>query len=555
MSNLNLNQIAEVYHSMADEFLDEGDIHRALGALQNGYRLSMDPEFLLRQLDLYIGYNAFPQALDLCFPLLENPGVPPEEIAGSLAEIYTAMYNNEAAAYWRNLYTAPEIERPEQAAEFLRAELRKLDNRHRPPEGWHLVKPVSPQEESRRLEQVRRLLKHGQIEPALEILDSIPRLSPNVSDVCSLRAIAALASSNPREADRILRSCPEPARKSVQFLTTQCTVARILGDKRRLASLLSELDRLKVSFPYEEYKIALCLAENSRFVRATEHMLNFLDYAPFDREGLLSLGLIYLNRGKMSEARLCFYDLYRAGGGVPARAWLVFTDHLLAEGVKRFRTPCRLTSLPEYYARQMEARFREAIALPRDEAAKKLSDCASELLDYIAYSAPPKLFTLLHYYDSLGLPACLMVSHLLTDTEVKLTARIEAAQYMIFTHKPRFTLILDSRYYSLRVLYPKNFEKLPVLFRRSYTMAYMSLFLFGKGQEGLQRAADEMVRCGPPPEVDPLSLAAYMLRRSSAYGEDADELFELYQASEETLGRLIAVYGPLPGKPDGSEVS
>ena len=33
------------------------------------------------------------------------------------------------------------------------------------------------------------------------------------------------------------------------------------------------------------------------------------------------------------------------------------------------------------------------------------------------------------------------------------------------------------------------------------------------------------------------------------YGEDADELFELYQASEETLGRLIAVYGPLPGKP------
>ena len=46
-----------------------------------------------------------------------------------------------------------------------------------------------------------------------------------------------------------------------------------------------------------------------------------------------------------------------------------------------------------------------------------------------------------------------------------------------------------------------------------------------------------------------------MLRRSSAYGEDADELFELYQASEETLGRLIAVYGPLPGKPDGSEVS
>lgn len=553
MSDFNLNQIAETYHAMADEFLDEGDIHRALGALQNGYRFSMDSEFLLRQLDLYIGYNAFPQALDLCFSLLENSDVPPEEIAGSLAEIYTAMFNGEAASYWRNLYTSPEIERPEQAADYLRAELRKLDNRRRPPAGWHLAKPLSVQEEVRRLEQARQLLLHSHISQALDILETIPDTSDNISDVYSLKAVAALATAQPQAADRILRSCPPQARKSVHFLATQCTVARMLGDKTRLNELLDELDRQKVRYPYEEYKIALCLAENDRFSRATDHMLHFLDYAPFDREGLLSLGLIYLNRGNLKEARLCFYDLYRAGGGVPARAYLIYTDHLLDKGVKKIRTSCRLNGLPDYYVEQMEAFLKNIFLIPREEAARKLSDRAAELLDYVAFVSPARLFRVLRYYDMLGLPACLLASHLLTDTDVRLPTRIEVAQYMIFTEKNRFTLILDNHYYSLRVLYPENFHALSVLFRRAYSIAYMALFLAGRGPEVLQQAAEKMIACGPPPKVDPLSLAAFMLRRCALPEGAAEALFQFYQVSERNLERLVAVYGSPDGESDGSE--
>ncbi|MBQ8657986.1 MAG: hypothetical protein IJ506_02525 [Clostridia bacterium] len=533
---------------MADQYYNEGKYIAALRFAYKQYdEYGGDGDVYTRLADIYENMGLHSSAVNCWYKFLDDCEVEDlPDIYEGLAVNYLNMGNDSQSAYYYNQLinvddTLPEETKYEIAETF---SSKKKDR-------FRFVYPPEKADYSKELEMGSIVLKHGDPDQAIEILDKVAKGSKEYYRAKEMQAIAYLLSERAKTAENICLDVLEDRPDSVQAMSTLAAAyleQDRLGESRALAEKLAAE---KQENSEEIYKVATVCCENGLHEEAYRKFLELENEMPYDGRMLYFRAVAAAKSGRVKEAiadfdRLCtiypdafvaeyYLDLLREWKeGEPIPELSYFYRVPLEERERRRQVLAQIAKMPKEEAElfgdiaQNEGLFRWCF----DEM-----DGSDHDLQYRALAI------------AVHASALRFIREALLDSEVSDVLKIETLRMLLERNEPAsFGLVLCNIYRKIHLLKIDIGRKKRKKFIDGYARIASKFIAISDGYakkiknsaEKLYRAVEKNEQFDLLDNGDDIACAIYLLSGLRELGKDVDQISAVFEANAAKVRVLLA---------------
>ena len=553
----------DVYYERAHKFLDDGDYFSALDSLRLAINADpAEPEYRLILGEIFCEMELFDHACNEFFRLLAE-GKCELECCYHLTQIFMEDENPEAAAYYlKRTYAArKDVEKlvkdtqteDEEDVEQLYDLLDTLEENAKELERPRFSVAYDKRENCRNMVGAAvSLMRRGEFDPALKILNSVPETADCYSDALNNIALCEYSRKKYKKAWEIVQKAAGVDEENIFTMCNALLTACKLKDKEAVNAALSRLDSVNYDNISENelYRIAMTMCEMSEHARAGRCFELLLE-GVFDTEIMIMAAIAFYNCGQADKARRIILDALRIDPGDAVAQWyagrfqkpktsraLDYTTQIQhSEGRKRMMYLSALCKLPR------EAFLAATEQLP---ANAKTIECIRWAMAGENTACILKLFTMLS-----GTPfGEEFAETLFLDRRVMaLLKKYILQEYLARRRSGRVNIVVNDIFKTVRFTLPASTPGLSAVFRAAYIDAFTTLTLMSEGFEArLLSVFKNFLKAAAPLNGKLTNERALAAALSYQYGElkifrDKAVLCGIYNVKMTTLRTYLKLLG------------